>query len=197
VEVAVILPDLFTMGVPVAEKVVRTVAVYAALTVLIRVFGKRDLAQLNSHDLVVMLLVSNVVQNAVIGSDNSLWGGLLGAVTLFVVNAVVVRGTRRSSTVERLFEGTPTVLVHDGRYDEAALRHEGIRRGDLERALRVQGAGEVAEVETATLTPGGAIVVERRATDRGASRGDLDGLRRHVDARLDQIEDALKRLAGP
>jgi uncharacterized membrane protein YcaP (DUF421 family) len=147
----VIAPDLFTLGVPVAEKVIRTIAVYAALTVLIRVFGKRDLAQLNSHDLVVMLLVSNVVQNAIIGADNSLWGGVLGAVTLFVVNAVAVRGLRRNATAERLFEGTPTVLVRDGRYDEAALRHEGIRRGDLERALRVQGADGVAEVAAATL----------------------------------------------
>ncbi|MGF7235562.1 MAG: DUF421 domain-containing protein [Frankia sp.] len=189
--------DLFTMGVPLAEKVIRTVAVYAVLTVLIRLFGKRDLAQLNSHDLVVMLLVSNVVQNAIIGSDNSLWGGVLGAVILFCVNAVVVRTMRSDSRTERLFEGTPTVLVHDGRYDATALRREGIRRGDLERALRVQGADAVGEVETATLSPGGAIVVELKDADQNASRGDLEGLRRHVDARLDVIERALNRLATP
>lgn len=192
-----IATDLFTMGVPLAEKVIRTVAVYAVLTVLIRLFGKRDLAQLNSHDLVVMLLVSNVVQNAIIGSDNSLWGGVLGAVILFCVNAVVVRTMRSDSRTERLFEGTPTVLVHDGRYDATALRREGIRRGDLERALRVQGADAVGEVETATLSPGGAIVVELKDADQNASRGDLEGLRRHVDARLDVIERALNRLATP
>lgn len=192
-----IATDLFTMGVPVAEKVIRTVAVYAVLAVLIRLFGKRDLAQLNSHDLVVMLLVSNVVQNAIIGSDNSLWGGVFGAVILFCVNAAVVRVMRSDSRAEQLFEGTPTVLVHDGRYDETALRHEGIRRGDLERALRVQGADGVGEVETATLSPGGAIVVELKDTDQNASRGDLDGLRRHVDARLDIIESVLTRLATP
>ncbi|OHV73043.1 hypothetical protein BCD48_33840 [Pseudofrankia sp. BMG5.36] len=184
--------DLFTMGVPVAEKVIRTVAVYAALSLLIRVFGKRDLAQLNSHDLVVMMLVSNVVQNAIIGADNSLWGGVLGAVTLFAVNAVVVRWLRRNATVERLFEGTPTVLAHDGHFDEATLRHEGIRRGDLERAIRNQGADDITEVATATLSPGGAIVVELKAGDQNASRADLDAVRRHLDARLDAIESALR-----
>jgi uncharacterized membrane protein YcaP (DUF421 family) len=184
------------MGIPVAEKLIRTVAVYAALTVLIRVFGKREIAQLNTHDLVVMLLISNVVQNAIIGNDDSLWGGIVGVVTLFVVNTLAVRLLRGNQTAERVFEGTPTVVVSDGQYVEKALRREGIRRGDLERGLRVQGADSVAEVETATLSPGGALVVELRDADQNASRGDLAELRRHVDARLDEISLALGRLAA-
>jgi len=195
VEVAV-LSDLFTMGVPVAEKVIRTVAVYVALTVLIRLFGKREIAQLNSHDLVVMLLISNVVQNAIIGPDNSLWGGLIGVVTLFVINTLAVRLLRGNEIAERLFEGTPTVVVSDGKFDDSAMWHEGLRRGDLERALRVQGADNVGEVETATLSPGGAIVVELRDADQNASRGDLADLRGHVDARFDEISRALARLTA-
>jgi uncharacterized membrane protein YcaP (DUF421 family) len=190
-----VLSDLFTMGIPVGEKVIRTVAVYVAMTVLIRVFGKREMAQLNTHDLVVMLLVSNVVQNAIIGNDNSLTGGVIGAVTLFVVNGVAVRLLRDNAVAERVFEGTPTVLITDGQFDDRALRHEGLRRGDVERALRVQGADDVTEVESATIAPGGAIVVELRDADQNASRGDLAALRGHVDARLDEISQALARLA--
>ncbi|WP_084011154.1 YetF domain-containing protein [Pseudofrankia sp. DC12] len=188
------LSDLFTMGIPVMEKVIRTVAVYVAMTVLIRAFGKREMAQLNTHDLVVMLLVSNVVQNAIIGNDNSLTGGVIGALTLFVVNGLAVRLLRDNARAERLFEGTPTVLIADGRFDDRALRREGLRRGDVERALRVQGADDVTEVESATIAPGGAIVVELRAADQSASRGDLADLRGHVDARLDEISRALARL---
>jgi uncharacterized membrane protein YcaP (DUF421 family) len=130
----VIVHDLFTIDIPVAEKVLRTVAVYAGLAVLLRVAGKRDLAQLSTFDLVVMLLLSNVVQNAVIGPDNSLVGGLLGAAALVAVNAAWVRVVARSGMLVRLFEGSPTVLVKDGRYQERVLRRAGLRHGDLERS---------------------------------------------------------------
>src|SRR6266511_5215762 len=103
------MSDLWTLGVPVAEKVVRTVLVYGGLAVLLRVAGKRNLAQLNSFDLVVVLLLSNVVQNAIIGPDDSLTGGLLGAAVLVAVNASVVRGVARAPRLSRWFEGSPTV----------------------------------------------------------------------------------------
>src|SRR6266487_3321807 len=134
------MSDLWTLGVPVAEKVVRTVLVYGGLAVLLRVAGKRNLAQLNSFDLVVVLLLSNVVQNAIIGDDNSLTGGLLGAVVLVAVNASVVRGVARAPRLGRWFEGSATVLVRDGRIDEAALRREGLRRSDVLAAVRRQSA---------------------------------------------------------
>src|SRR3954453_8639695 len=111
VVIATITDDLFTMGTPIVEKGIRTVAVYAGLLVLLRLAGKRDLAQLNSFDFVVLLLLSNVVQNAVIGEDNSLVGGLLGACILVGVNAVVVRTARRSEKATMLLEGTSTTLV--------------------------------------------------------------------------------------
>src|SRR3954451_14100376 len=101
---------LFHVDVSVTEKILRTLIVYAALAVLLRLAGKRDLAQLNTFDLVVMLLLSNVVQNAVIGADDSLVGGLFGAAVLVAGNAVVVRASVADERLARVFEGTPTVL---------------------------------------------------------------------------------------
>src|SRR3954469_23606801 len=143
------------MGIPLSEKVVRTVAVYGGLAVLLRLGGKRDLAQLNTFDLVVMLLLSNVVQNAVIGNDDSLTGGLIGAAILVLLNSFIVRTSNRSPRLTALFEGTPTVLVNDGKYIERALQHEGLRRADVDLALRRQGASDVSDVESAVLEPGG------------------------------------------
>src|SRR5437016_372129 len=140
------MSDLWTLGVPAAEKVVRTVLVYGGLAVLLRLAGKRDLAQLNTFDLVVVLLLSNVVQNAIIGNDNSLVGGLIGAAVLVLVNAAVVRASVSSETLARAFEGRPTVLIEDGRFDDGALRHEGLRRDDVEAAVRRQGANDASEV---------------------------------------------------
>ena len=186
-----IAQDLFTIQIPVAEKLIRTVAVYGGLALLLRVAGKRDLAQLSTFDLVVMLLLSNVVQNAVIGADNSLLGGLLGAVVLIAVNAAWVRVVSSSGMLAQVLEGSPTVLIQDGRFQDRALRRFGLRRGDLERAMRNQGADNVREVRQATLTPGGAVVVELRDSEQNASRGDLDSLRHHLDRALARIEQRL------
>src|SRR5215207_10347344 len=119
--------DLTELGVSLPDKMIRTIAVYLVLAALLRLAGKRDLAQLNSFDLVVMLLLSNVVQNAIIGPDNSLLGGLVGAAVLLSFNAVVVRTVTRSQVATDLFEGKPTELIRDGRLDEPALRRLGLR----------------------------------------------------------------------
>lgn len=178
-----IATDLFRMGEPVLEKGLRTVAVYAGILLLLRLGGKRDLAQLNSFDLVVLLLLSNVVQNAVIGNDNSLAGGLIGAALLVFVNAVVVRLAQRSDTAVKLFEGSPTVLVHDGRLDEKRLRRLGLRGEDVINALRRQGANKLDEVEKAVLAPGGSIVVTLKPEGENATRLDIERL----EAKLDQL----------
>src|SRR5664279_2147226 len=117
--------DMMTIGVPVMDKVIRTVGVYLALAVLLRLFGRRDLAQFTTFDLIVVLLLSNVVQNAIIGPDNSLLGGLIGAAVLIFANAVLVRVGTSSDLAERIFEGSPVRLVHDGKYDAGALRRLG------------------------------------------------------------------------
>jgi len=155
------------------EKVIRTVAVYIGLAVLLRLAGKRDLAQLNSFDLVVMLLLSNVVQNAVIGPDNSLLGGLFGAAILVAVNAAVVRASAAHPAVATAFEGTETVVVTNGRYDDRALRREGLRRADLDAALKRQGAPDVSQVQQATLGTGGAVVVDLKPESTPATKADV------------------------
>ena len=178
--------DLFTIAIPVLEKVLRTVAVYAGILLLLRVAGKRDLAQLNTFDLVVLLLLSNVVQNAIIGNDNSLLGGLLGALVLVAVNSAVVHTVTRSEPAVALLEGSSTVLVRDGRIDHAALVHLGLRAADVEVALRRQGASTVDEVAEATLMPGGSIVVRLRDDAQDATKADIARL----EAKLDRLLDA-------
>src|SRR3954465_6443414 len=108
--------DLTHLDISVLDKIVRTVVIYFGLIVLLRLAGKRDLAQLNSFDLIVVLLLSNVVQNAVIGPDNSLVGGLIGAATLLAVNAAFVHVIRPLPGISALLEGTPTVLARSGKW---------------------------------------------------------------------------------
>ncbi|MFU8853742.1 DUF421 domain-containing protein [Micromonospora sp. SL1-18] len=165
--------DVWHVQIPVLEKVLRTVLVYGGVAVLLRVGGKRELAQLNTFDLVVMMLLSNLVQNAVIGNDNSLTGGLIGAAVLVAINAGLVRGVNRLPKLTRIFEGTPTVLVRDGRVDQKALHRVGLRQADLGAALRRQGASDVHEVKMAMLAPGGAIVVTLIEEAQDVTRRDL------------------------
>jgi len=176
--------NLMHLDVSVWEKIVRTIAVYAVLAVLVRLAGKRDLAQLNAFDLVVVLLLSNVVQNAVIGPDNSLLGGVIGASVLIGINAGVVRAARRNDEVSRLLEGTPTTLAFDGAWDSNALRKEGLRQADVEAALRRQSANSVAETQRVTIEPGGAIIATLREDLQSATQGDIARLEAKLDALL-------------
>ncbi|MCO5996716.1 DUF421 domain-containing protein [Actinoallomurus rhizosphaericola] len=180
------------------EKLLRTVLVYIGLAVLLRLGGKRDLAQLNSFDLVVMLLLSNVVQNAVIGNDNSLTGGLLGAAVLVVINSLMVRLVNRHPRLVRLFEGRPTTVIRDGQVVSKALRRLGLRRSDVVAACRRQGADNISEIADATLSPGGALVVTLDEDHHDATIGDL---RRENDRLLAQIRaelaDLERRLTPP
>ena len=107
--------DMFGVGAPVLEKILRPAIVYVFLVLALRVFGKRELAQLNPFDLVVLLSLSNTVQNAIIGNDNSLMGGLVGALALLVINYAVVRFLFRHRRLDQIFEGKPTTLIEDGR----------------------------------------------------------------------------------
>jgi uncharacterized membrane protein YcaP (DUF421 family) len=175
--------NLMHLDVSVWEKIVRTLAVYAVLAVLVRVAGKRDLAQLNAFDLVVVLLLSNVVQNAVIGPDNSLLGGAIGACVLIALNAGVVRAARSNERVARLLEGTPTTLATDGSWDDAALRREGLRKADAEAALRRQNANSISDVQEVSIEPGGAIIATLRDDLQSATHADIARL----EAKLDRL----------
>ncbi len=141
----------------VVEKVIRSFVVYVFLLGVFRLTGKRQVGALTPFDLIVLLIVSNVLQNAMIGPDNSVLGGFLGAGTIFAANAVVARLTYFSRRLERLIDGTPTQLVHDGHVDEAAMRHELVTRAELHAALREAGLFEVSQARYATLEATGKI----------------------------------------
>ncbi|SDJ44251.1 DUF421 domain-containing protein [Streptomyces indicus] len=184
--------DLVDAGIPYGEKALRTVAVYLIVLVLLRFAGKRDLAQLNTFDLVVMLLLSNVVQNAVIGPDDSVTGAAFGAAVLMVVNAAMVRAAQASDRLGRLLEGTPVELARDGRWLAGPVRRYGLRTADLDVAVRRQGGDDVAETTTVSLEPGGTLLVTLRDGDQAADKNDIAQLR----AELALLREQLGRAEG-
>ena len=149
--------DMFVLALPVAEKILRPVFVYFFLVLGLRLAGKRELAQLNPFDLVVLLTLSNTVQNAIIGDDNSVTGGIVGAATLLLVNYLVVRFLFRHDKLDELVEGEVTVLIDHGKLLEENLTKEVLSIQELEAAAHKQGFGDLSEVEHATLDPSGAI----------------------------------------
>ncbi len=158
--------NLLQFGIPWEEKLLRTVGVYIFLLLGLRLAGKRELGQFNPFDLIVLLLLSNTLQNAIIGNDNSLTGGLLGAAILLVLNYGVVRFLYRHPALERLIEGDPDVLVKDGEPIERRLRRELITRDQLEAAARRQGIESLEKVSVCRLETGGALTfIERKPTD--------------------------------
>jgi uncharacterized membrane protein YcaP (DUF421 family) len=152
-----IILDMFTLNLPVMEKILRTVIVYAALIIGLRLAGKRELAQLNPFDLVVLLTISNTVQNAIIGDDNSVTGGVIGVATLLTLNYLVVRFVYSNRRVEKLVEGEEESLISHGKVNQKNLRRETISLAELEIAAHRQGFASLAEVEKAVLEPGGGI----------------------------------------
>ncbi len=162
--------DLFVPGLPVIDKVLRTVIVYAFLVVGLRLAGKRELAQLNPFDLVVLLTLSNTVQNAIIGNDNSLAGGLLGAAVLLALNYLVVRFLYGHERLDRLVEGEPDALIDNGVVNDERLHAEMVTRGELETAAHKQGFASLDDVERAVLEPGGGITFVARRPKPEESR---------------------------
>jgi uncharacterized membrane protein YcaP (DUF421 family) len=152
--------DIFVTGAPIAEKIVRPVLVYGFLVVVLRIFGKRELAQLNPFDLVVLLSLSNTVQNAIIGNDNSLSGGLIGAFALLAMNYLVVRFLFRHRRLDEILEGPPSVLVEHGRIKKGALAKELLNTSELMTVLHRQGFETVEEVERCILQPGGTFDIK-------------------------------------
>ena len=153
------MEHLWIPDIPVAEKVLRSVVVYLFILIAFRFTGKRQVGQLTPFDLVLLLIISNVVQNAVIGNDNSLGGGLLGAVVILALNWLVVEISYRSKFFRRTMEGSPTVLVHNGKVLVENLRRERITGDDLMAALRKNGIASAEEVRFAVLEDNGQIIV--------------------------------------
>jgi len=151
------ITDMFVLTLPIAEKMIRPVLVYIFLIFGLRLAGKREMAQLNPFDLVVLLTLSNTVQNAIIGDDNTVTGGVLGATTLLAVNYLVVRFLYNHEKVERLIEGEPDVLIEGGKIRLDRLKKELITRSELEAAAHKQGFSSLEEIDRAILDPGGTI----------------------------------------
>ena len=181
---------IFHLDVPVLEKLVRPVLIYGFLVVGLRLAGKRELAQLNSLDFVVLLAVANAVQNGIIGNDNSVTGGVVGASALFVLNAALALVLFRSVRLRRLVEGTPRVLIRMGEIDREALRKERLTVDQLMAAISTQGAGGLDDVEEAVLEPNGTIVSRMKEMDRDAMRF------MELSRQLDELKAMVARL-GP
>jgi len=180
--------DMFHLGLPVLEKVLRPLFVYAFLVVGLRLAGKRELAQLNPFDLVVLLTLSNTVQNAIIGDDNSVTGGILGATTLLAVNYLVVRFLYGHERLERLVEGEADVLIEGGQIRFDRLRKELVTLPELESAAHKQGFASLDEVDRAVLEPGGTLAFFGKKPNPEATR------HAEVTRRLDRILEELASL---
>jgi uncharacterized membrane protein YcaP (DUF421 family) len=178
---------MFVEQIPLAEKILRTIIVYALIALLFRVTGKRGLASLNTFDFIVIFLLSNVVQNAVIGNDTSLIGGMIGAVTLIAVNTGVNRLIAVSDTAALIFEGRATTVVTDGHVSSPALRHLGMRRSELDHAVRLQSGDNVTDIDRGSLEPDGQLVLTLKTAQQPATKGDIADLT----DRLRRIESLL------
>lgn len=183
--------DMFVIQIPVLEKILRTILVYATLVILFRVAGKRDLAAFNTFDFVVIFLLSNVVQNAVIGNDNSLVGGVVGAVTLVAINAALNRWLIRSPRATRVIQGKPTTIISDGRLIPNAIRRLALRPGEVDHAVRMQNGDNISEIGNGRMEPSGQLILSLKAEEQGATKGDVT----HLNARLDKIDATLAALA--
>ena len=185
-----IVEHMFHLGLPIAEKILRPIVVYFFLIVGLRLAGKRELAQLNPFDLVVLLTLSNTVQNAIIGDDNSVTGGFIGAATLLALNYAVVRFLYGHDKLEQLVEGAPDVLIENGVIQPDRLRQELITLQELEAAAHKQGLASLDEVDRAVLEPGGSICFLAKKPTPDATRHD------EIMKRLDRLSAQVAALGA-
>src|SRR5258705_10951251 len=160
--------NMFVLGVPIAEKILRPIIVYVFLIVGLRLSGKRELAQLNPFDLIVLLTLSNTVQNAIIGNDNTVPGGIIGAASLLAVNYLVVRFLYDHRKIDQLVEASPDVLIENGKVHEHKLKKELITKEELGAAARKQGFDSLSEVQQGVREPAGPL---RSTARRPATEG--------------------------
>ncbi|HWY09167.1 MAG TPA: YetF domain-containing protein [Candidatus Acidoferrales bacterium] len=182
--------DMFVITLPILEKILRPVIVYFFLVIMLRLSGKRELVQLNPFDLVVLLTLSNTVQNAIIGDDNSVSGGLLGATSLLAVNYLTVRFLYKHKALDEIVEGKADVLIEGGKLQPAHLKKELISVAQLEAAARKQGFGSLSEVDQCILEPGGTLSFIGKKPDADVVR------HKEVLDRIDRLKDELALLRG-
>jgi uncharacterized membrane protein YcaP (DUF421 family) len=180
--------QMFHLPLPLLEKILRPIFVYLALVLLLRLFGKRELAQLNPFDLVLLLMLSNTVQNAIIGDDNSLSGGIVGALALLLTNFLLNRMLYHFPKLDRALQGSETVLVKDGVIDTEAMKQELLTREELVQVIHRQNITGLADVRLCVLEPNGTFYVE--------STTDSIPRQRHEELmqRLDEMQQELAAL---
>ena len=166
--------SMFTPEIQILEKIVRPLIVYFFLLITFRIVGKRELGQMTPFDLIVLLTISNVLQNAMIGPDNSLTGGLIGGLTLFVANGLIGRLTLYFPSIARLLEGKPTPLIEDGKVLTSNLRSEVMTRAELERAIRkheLDPDTDLPSIKRALLEQDGTVtIIHKSEADQGHHR---------------------------
>jgi uncharacterized membrane protein YcaP (DUF421 family) len=169
---------VFDMAIPAWNIAVRTVMVFVAVFVGLRLMGKREMGQMTVFDLVVIILIANAVQNAMVGPDTSLVGGLLAAGVLLVVDWGISSLRLRGARWGWLLQGTPTVLVEDGEFIQTHLRREALDREDVEMAVREHGVESVASVKLAVLETDGSISIVPYSSPVVRTRKHIRQLRR-------------------
>jgi uncharacterized membrane protein YcaP (DUF421 family) len=194
VETHEIWKDMFVLALPVLEKILRPIIVYVFLIVGLRLAGKRELAQLNPFDLVVLLTLSNTVQNAIIGDDNSVTGGVIGATALLAVNYLVVRFLYDHRKLDQLVEGKADVLIENGKIHEERLKKELITMEELMAAARKQGFDSLADVQQCVLEPGGTLCFIAKKPDTEDVRH--QELLKHLGALKEELA-LLKKMQQP
>ncbi|HZL33938.1 MAG TPA: YetF domain-containing protein [Tepidisphaeraceae bacterium] len=183
-------------SVSIAEKILRPVIVYFFLLIGLRIAGKRELAQLNAFDLIVLLMLSNTIQNAIIGNDNSVVGGMIGAAALLGTNYLMVRTMHRYRKLDHLLEGHADILIRDGKILRDHLSRELITPGELVAAARKQGISSLHDVERCILEPTGTITfVQKRPTPEVSRHDEIMALLERMAAEIKMLRDAAK--SGP
>jgi uncharacterized membrane protein YcaP (DUF421 family) len=179
---------MFHVPLPLSEKILRPVIVYLCLVVFLRIFGKRELAQLNPFDLVVLLSLSNTVQNAIIGDDNSVTGGIIGALALLAINWALMWVLYRAPRVTAVLEGEPSTLIRNGVVDEVELKKQSLTHEDLISVLNKNSFNDPADVELCVLEPNGTFYV------KGKSPSSDEVERRQMIAALEELSTEVKAL---
>jgi uncharacterized membrane protein YcaP (DUF421 family) len=156
-----VIESMFHLHLPLLEKVLRPVIVYLCLVLFLRIFGKRELAQLNPFDLVVLLCLSNTVQNSIIGDDNTVSGGIIGVLSLLSINFLVSRLLFHTPKLNRVVEGRETVLIRGGEVDWNAMKQEALTETELRSVLHKQGLSDFSQVQRCALEPSGNFYVEQ------------------------------------
>jgi uncharacterized membrane protein YcaP (DUF421 family) len=144
---------------PYLDITLRSVAVYVFMLLALRIFGKKELSQLNTADVVLILLISNSVQNAMVGSDSTLWGGLCAALVLFILNFIVKKLIYRYKGLGKLLQEKPQILIHNGKPDYKMLSHENISHDELMEAIHEHGIENIQDVKLAILEMDGNISI--------------------------------------